>query len=379
MGGMTRRRFRPAALLIAALLLLATTPASGAEPGRDLDALLADWPHLSGDARERAEARAVRLLTASPEAGRQVYDAAASDAVRATLLRWMSLSGHPGYLPVVHAALERGDERLATVALAAAYTFDRPESAPHVLPYLRASAPTLTAGALRYVSARPETVTPEHLLPLLERAHPGVRSALLRVLGHFPQPPFATYCRDALNATPAGLRPLAVRCLAKQGDPAAVPLLLKRFEHVEVPVQVAIVQAVATLQGREATERLLDWLAYPHPRVALTALVILQGRTERAAVPVLLAQLRRGETVLPDATVIKSLGLFGDPRALDFLGTALNEADDPQRTALLLEAIGDLGAMEGQRYLLDYLSDARPTVRRAARAALRRLAAKNAE
>lgn len=120
------------------------------------------------------------------------------------------------------------------------------------------------------------------------------------------------------------------------------------------------------------------WIGSPRPRVAVTALVALQRLNDRRAVPILMTAIRNRSGAIPRGVLIKSLGLYRDPRAVPFLGGLLAGDRAETRREVILEAIGDTGLLEGQVHLLPFLGSHDRVLREAARRALRAIAVRNA-
>lgn len=366
--------------LLAALLLAHLLPAGLPLPvfgggGGRLAAQLRSLAGLPADERASGEIRLAKALSHDGPGGIAAYAALASNRHKRTLLRLMSLSGNAAYLAVIHRELKRGPRReLRMAALTAAAAMGRPESAPFVGPYLGSAEAQPVVLALSYFAAQPGAVNGEDLAPLLPRRDPHVRAALLRLLALLGLPEFDAYCLEALRDMREVVRRAAVRCAA--GANGGYGALTAAFPYSSAETQAAIIAALKTHHPARSAPLLQKWLNHPRRPVALAALIALQEMNAPGSAAALMAVIDAGASPLPPEVLLKSLGLFRDGRALHFLGKKLARAGSERRKIVLMGALGDLGMIEGQAYLLDYLSHPQPALRAAAREALQRIAAR---
>ena len=419
-------------LLLTALLMIATPAvairAQGhALSGKEFQAHLREEFHRLEAVREESrgesptESQAESLAQAemalagllarnSPEAV-EAYREAATPRERRQWLRLMGLSGQRDFLPLLHEVLREGrvadgDGSLAGEALREVVLLGDPSSAAVLKPMLRGpSSGRGNAGgvvaALRFFKAHPRLLTREDLRPLFGDPDPAVRMNLLDLLPHFADRETRRLCSSGLRGAAlrdgamgrgehapdfrTALPPLrvrAARCLGRMGMEKAhareaLEALSQAFPGTEEAVQVEIVTALGSTVALGREKRLGAWLRHGRQRVAFSALVALQRAALPGAVPRLMRLIESGESPIPRGVLIKSLGLYGDPRSVDFLGARLQGRGTglPEKLALL-EALGDAGRLEGQIHLAPYLSDYDPALRETARKALQKIAAR---
>lgn len=383
---------------------------AGSIPASELVADLERLGQLPKDSLAEAEIALAAKLAGHPARALAVYARQADDPRRALLLRLFTLAGSPAFLGVVHEELQRaGAGDLLIPALTAAVTFSRPESAPFIRPFLRDIREEVLVLTLTYFQRHPQRLLPGDLAAVRgfgrEDGHQltPVMTALLGVWGARAQngdESARAPCAKALAHPATPVRVQAVRCLGKLGQslgekmqpssvlPALAWVLISPFEGAPEAQQVESIKALKMMGAKVAVKPSLKWLRHGNARVALMALIALQELNARQAVPELMDLIENGGANLPTSVLIKSLGLYRDPQSLAFLGMRLeakggqggasgaDPGGDPEIKAATIEAIGDLGLLEGQRYLQPYLADYNPDLRKAAILAVRKIAAR---
>lgn len=368
-------------LLLCLLLWLGPPPAHATDGGRQLAAevksvvkSLLPRPGSGNSAQAGLPGAEMRLAAALSRDGRDgvaAYALLDSPRQKRTLLRLMSLSGNPLYLAVIHQELGEGGAAI-NAALTAAAALGRAESAEFVRPYLRSGKAQRVVLALSYFTASPAAPGVGELQILLEWDDQFVRAALLRLLGRHFMPRYEPYCRKNLRDSRDLLRIPAVRCVG--GGQGGMTPLVELFPSASQEAQLEIIATLSRHHPARSVPALWRWLGHRNRRVALAALIALQGLEDQTTVPHLMALIEKGGTALPNEVLIKSLGLFRDKRALPFLGKRLAIAQSSTRKIALMKALGDLGMMGGQEFLVNYLAHPAPALRLAARQALMRIA-----
>ncbi len=350
---------------------------------REALAALAALKSLPADRIGAAEIRiSVMLAENSPE-GIAIYLAASDPWDRRILLRLMGVSGNRDYLGLVHQALGASDSRLHVPSLTAAIAFGDPRSASYLRPFLHAPDVRLVVLAMRYFRAFPQGLEPGDVGRLIGKwdtvHHPAFRRSLLGLLPGFPGRLSQALCGKALEDKVFLLRLDGAVCLAEMGMPEGTTALKRLFREAEDTQQLKIVEMLKILDPKGGIPLFLEWLRHDNATVRYAALMALQELEAKEAVPVLMELIDSGADGIPRPVLIKSLGLFGDAGSLPFLGAGLEKAEGAAEKGMWIEALGDLGRIEGQRYLSGHLSSYHPELREAARKAVRKIAIRQME
>ena len=345
-------------------------------------------PPGSREARAVAEIELSNRLARDIPASLALYFSLESSAEKRLLLRLMSLTGRAEFLAAAHSSLEQGPLEMTLSALRATVVLGFPASWERIRPFLRSPHPQRIILALRYFGAAQGTLSvgddaasnlaAEDLAPLLTHGHAGVQRALLGVLAGRSEAVFGAHCIKSLRHRADAVRLAAVRCVGRWARPEAAAELAAIFPGSSEPLQMAVIHQLARPRHAGGFTRLAVWIGSPRPRVAVAALVALQRLNDRRAVPILMTAIRNGGGAIPRGVLIKSLGLYRDPRAVPFLGGLLAGDRAETRREVILEAIGDTGLLEGQVHLLPFLGSHDRVLREAARRALRAIAVRNA-
>lgn len=357
-------------------------------PEEEIQEALAALKTMPASRIGTAEIRISVLLAENSPEGIAVYRAAPAAVSsagpasalweRRVLLRLMGVSGNRDYLGLVHQALVSPDSRLHVPSLTAAIAMGDPRSAPYLRPFVHSSDVRLAVLAMRYFRAYPRGLGPGDFERLTEKwdseRHPAFRRSLLGLLPGFPGQRSRTLCGKALDGKVFVLRLDGAVCLAKMGLPAGTRALIHLFEEADQTGQLRILEMLKILDSKGSIPPLLGWLRHEKGPVKVAALLALQELEAREAVPVLMEMIDSGAVGIPRPVLIKSLGLFRDARALPFLAAGLEKAEEVAEKRIWIEALGDLGLIEGQRYLAGHLSSYHPQLRQAARKAVRKIA-----
>lgn len=349
---------------------------------REALAALADMESLPAGSIGTAEIRISVLLAENSPEGIAVYQAASASPSalwdRQVLLRLMGVSGNRDYLGLVHQALAASDSRLHVPSLTAAIALGDPRSAPYLRPFLHVSDVRLAVLAMRYFRAYPQGLETGDVEQMTGRwdtvRHLAFRRSLLGLLPGFPGRLSQALCRKALEDQVFLLRLDGAVCLAGMGLPEGTMALERLFREAVEAQQLKIVETLKILDPKGGIPLFLEWLRHENKTVRYAALMALQELEAREAVPVLMELIDSGADGIPRPVLIKSLGLFGDAGSLPFLAAGLEKAEGAAEKRMWIEALGDLGRIEGQRYLANYLSSYHPELRDAARKAVRKIA-----
>ena len=351
------------------------TPAIPLTPAPStLSELMAGLSDLQGEKRIKQEISIARTLARKPQAAVRHNHTVSTIAQRVLLLRLMSLAGSPEFVPPIAAALNHQSQALRQAGLKAALTLNHPNLAEAVGKSLHASEPEEIALALRYFRQQPGSLAASQLMHLLASSDSVVQGPLLDLLPHWRLAAFKRHCAQMLLHRSGPVRIRAINCIGAMAERALSAKLQDQFARETTEGKLAIVRALQRLEGRQAVPRFLGWLRQPEPRVALGALLALQALAAKQSVPELIRIIEEGASPLPDAVLIKSLGLFRSREALPYLENALRQARIPERKLLLLEALGDTGLLAAQAPLLEFLAHPDPTLRGAAKKALQNIA-----
>ena len=153
----------------------------------------------------------------------------------------------------------------------------------------------------------------------------------------------------------------AAKALGRIQDPQAVGPLVPLLQDKVKAVREEASTALAAIGGA-ALSSLLDALTHVEWLVRLHAVEALgKTRSPEAVVPLLSVLFNdRDRAVREDA--VRALGQIGDPRAVEFLVTAMKE---PGLRPLAVEALGEIGDPRAVPVLIDVLEGvARPEVSR---------------
>lgn len=231
------------------------------------------------------------------------------------------------------------------------------------------AAPQVRAAAIAAVGqiggARAVTL----LAPLAEVDEADLSRAAIAALGTIAHPDAITPLVAALGSPETDRRIDALRALAEQGGNQAVDalqLLVMKHEHPQV-VQMAI-HALGHLGNREAVDTLVTLTSVPACRESCVEAL---GQLDEAKA----AWVARGlsdERAVVRRAVVDALARMKCPRASEFLRAALDDTDLTVRLDAVT-ALGHLGNTLAERRLVAIaVADENPTLRQAARTALRR-------
>ena len=364
--------------------VLGCSAASPLTPVEEAKIIEQSWLNATSTDRAGLEIQLANLFRQNPQVALAAIKNNDQDKIRAFILKGMALAGHPDFSPAILGELRRPNG-LHTQALVAATMFGTPDLAHGVYPFLKSSNPKQTALAIGYFQRQPKLIEWSKLVPLLSSKEIPIQSALLGLLPHFPRPESQKICRVATSDKALEIALGGVDCLetiARNHRPQlqhekAEEALMEAFNHASPDLKPAIVHSLGIIAPKKNRIWLEDLLEDKNMRVALAALIVLQRFESPKTVPVLMKLIEKKTTILPRRLLIKSLGLTHDPRAVIFLGSRLKRGDvDQEDIQVLIEAMGDLGRLEGQTYLLPYLNHRNEIVREKANNALQRIAAR---
>jgi HEAT repeat protein len=325
----------------------------------------------------------------------------AREGVRRAAIKALGETGAPGVAEVLRSAL--GDES-SVVRQQAVVSLGRRaelETAALLLPVLEDPDPRMRFVAIRSLGQirNPEAV--DRLLPFLDDERKELRFAAVEALGGIRAASAVPSLVAVLRDPDRGLRRAAAESLGAVASPQAVPPLLWALEDEHWSVRSAAAAALGRIGSDKATTALLTRLDDDDPTVRRAAAVALGEIGDPRGAARLTAALREPELETTALEALRRMGRAALPeleRAFAGASAAvrrqlvdlLARLEDPRVERLLLAALADPSAEVradaafalGDARVFDALrplmalkaQDPSPEVRRAASAALRRLA-----
>jgi len=213
------------------------------------------------------------------------------------------------------ASLTDPDPHRRRAALHALATQAEPQAAEAIATHSRDETHPVVRRAARDALRRVPLSTTQWLDLLAHSPSPQARAAAADVLGHQPDAKVLTAIGEAVADNDAAVRREVYEALARSGDRTLIPILIR----------AAAKEVDAT--ARATAERGAEYLAAgpPSPSEADAALANLENASEAAR-----------------ASAARALALRQDWRATKTLIRWI-QGTDPQRRALAIRAVGDLG------------------------------------
>lgn len=160
----------------------------------------------------------------------------------------------------------------------------------------------------------------------------------------------------ALRSSDWIVRMHAVKALGRIKDPETIQSLIPLLQDKVKAVREETSSALAAL-GEAAIPALLDALTHADWLVRLHAVESLGKTKSRNAVEPLLSALFNDEDSAVREDVIRALGDIGDPQAVEFLFTAMQE---PGLRTLAVEALGRIGDRRAVPVLIEVVTGVHP-------------------
>lgn len=219
-----------------------------------------------------------------------------------------------------------------------------PEPLEEILEQLAGGAPEERRRAAWKLGEREDSAAGPQLVAALADADAELRGMAAWALGEIKDPATLEPLLEAMADPDPLAREMIVRAVGEIEDPRALPALLEVAGGDSAEVRAAAVRALSDLaespEARRAVERALDdevgWV-----REAAVAALGEMARDEQAAVA-LLPLLRDGQAAVR-AGAARSLGLLGDPRAIDGLVAATRDPE-PAVRSMAVWALDEIGA-----------------------------------
>jgi len=164
---------------------------------------------------------------------------------------------------------------------------------------------------------------------------------------------------DALRSQDWIVRMHAAKALGRIKDSRSVRALVPLLQDKVKAVREAVSLTLAAI-GESAMPALLESLIHPDWLVRLHAVEALGKTRSREAVEPLLKVLFNDEDSAVREDTLRALGLIGDPRAVKYLFTAMN---DPAHRVLAIEALGHIGDRRAVPVLIQVVKGTNSPVR----------------